>query len=83
MERPRELLKESFGLEIPQDVELRVHDSNSELRYIVLPQRPVGTEGWSEERLAPLVTRDAMIGVALPDVAEAGDVQSKGHLLAA
>ena len=83
VERPRELLKESFGLEIPQDVELRVHDSNSELRYIVLPQRPVGTEGWSEERLAPLVTRDAMIGVALPDVAEAGDVQSKGHLLAA
>ena len=80
VQRPRELLRESFGLEIPQSVELRVHDSNSELRYIVLPQRPVGTEGWSEERLASVVTRDAMIGVALPDVAEAGDSQSKQAL---
>ncbi|CAE7844836.1 unnamed protein product [Symbiodinium microadriaticum] len=77
VQRPRELLRESFGLEIPQNVELRVHDSNSELRYIVLPQRPVGTEGWSEERLASMVTRDAMIGVALPDVAEAGEQRWK------
>ena len=65
VDKPRELLK-SFGIEVPQDVELRVHDSNSELRYLVLPQRPTGTEGWSEEQLAALVTRDSMIGVALP-----------------
>ena len=67
--RPRELLKESFGLDVPEEVDLRVHDSNSELRYIVLPLRPAGTEGWAEDELASLVTRDAMIGVAMPEVA--------------
>jgi nitrile hydratase subunit alpha len=60
---PRGVLKE-LGAEPPEDVEVRVWDSTSELRYLVLPERPAGTEGWSEERLAEIVTRDAMIGVA-------------------
>jgi nitrile hydratase subunit alpha len=60
---PRGVLKE-FGLELDNDVEIRVWDSNAELRYMVLPERPLGTEGMSEEQLAALVTRDAMIGVA-------------------
>jgi nitrile hydratase subunit alpha len=62
---PRAVLRE-FGTEIPDDVRLRVHDSTADMRYLVLPQRPAGTEGWSEERLAELVSRDAMIGVSLP-----------------
>jgi len=61
---PRAVLKE-FGTIIPDDVVVRVHDSTAEMRYLVLPRRPAGTEGWSEEQLAALVTRDAMIGVAL------------------
>ena len=60
---PRAVLAE-FGTVLPEDVEIRVHDSTADLRYIVLPMRPAGTEGWPEERLAELVTRDAMIGVA-------------------
>ncbi len=60
---PRGLLRE-FGLELPEDVELRVWDSTAELRYLVLPERPPGTEGLSEEALAALVTRDAMVGTA-------------------
>ena len=52
-----------FGLHVPDDVEVR--DSNNELRYFVLPQRSAGTEGWSEERLASIVTRDSMIGTAV------------------
>jgi nitrile hydratase len=59
---PRGVLKE-FGTTVPQAVEVRVWDSTSELRYLVLPERPPGTEGWSEEQLAALVTRNAMIGV--------------------
>jgi nitrile hydratase subunit alpha len=65
---PRGVLRE-FGLELPQDVEVRVWDSTAELRYLVLPERPAGSEQLSEEALAALVTRDAMIGVtkvALP-----------------
>lgn len=61
---PRGVLKE-FGLEIPENVEVRVWDSSAEQRYLVIPQRPVGTEGMTEEQLAELVTRDSMIGVAL------------------
>src|SRR6476660_1128828 len=61
---PRAVLKE-LGLELSDDVEVRVWDSTAELRYLVLPERPAGTEGWTEEQLAALVTRDAMIGVAL------------------
>jgi nitrile hydratase len=60
---PRAVLRE-FGLEVDESVEVRVWDSNSDTRYMVLPQRPEGTEGWSEEQLAALVTRDAMVGVA-------------------
>ena len=60
---PRGVLRE-FGLELPEDVEVRVWDSTAELRYLVLPERPAGTEELSEEALAALVTRDAMIGVA-------------------
>jgi nitrile hydratase len=60
---PQEVLRE-FGTEIPDGVEIRVWDSSAEIRYLVLPERPPGTEGMSEEELAGLVTRDAMIGVA-------------------
>ena len=62
---PRCVLKE-FGVELPDSVEVRVHDSTADLRYIVLPMRPKGTEGWSEADLAPLLTRDCMIGTGLP-----------------
>ena len=60
---PRVVLAE-MGCPIPEDIEVRVWDSSAEVRYLVLPRRPAGTEGWSEEELAALVTRDAMIGVA-------------------
>jgi thiocyanate hydrolase subunit gamma len=62
---PRQVLGE-FGLYLPEDVEIRVEDSNSKHRFLVLAVRPEGTEGWSEEQLAEIVTRDCMIGVALP-----------------
>ena len=61
---PRRVLGE-FGLTLPADVTVRVHDSTADMRYIVLPARPGGTEGWSEDRLAELVTRDSMIGTGL------------------
>jgi nitrile hydratase len=64
---PRTVLRE-FGLELPDGVRVVVHDSTAELRYMVVPERPAGTEGWSEERLAQIVTRDCMIGVAVPKV---------------
>jgi nitrile hydratase len=60
---PRAVLRE-MGLELPADVEVRVWDSSAEMRYMVLPERPAGTEGWSEAQLVALVTRDALIGVA-------------------
>ncbi len=62
---PRAVLAE-FGLNIPEKTRIRVHDSTADMRYIVLPMRPAGTEGWSEDRLAALVNRDCMIGVAVP-----------------
>jgi nitrile hydratase len=65
---PRAVLAE-FGLQLPDHVAIRVHDSTADMRYLVLPMRPEGTEGWSEERLASLVTRDSMIGVAVPKAA--------------
>ncbi len=65
---PRAVLKE-FGLSIDERTAIRVHDSTADMRYIVLPMRPAGTDGWSEERLAALVGRDAMIGVAVPQAA--------------
>jgi nitrile hydratase subunit alpha len=55
-----------FGVRLPADVELRVWDSTAEIRYLVLPERPPGTEGWTEAQLATLVTRDSMIGTGLP-----------------
>lgn len=61
---PRAVLAE-FGLQLPDDIEIRVHDSNADLRYMVLPLRPPGTDGWDEERLAGLVRRDSLIGTAL------------------
>lgn len=64
---PRGVLAE-FGLVLPDEVEVRVHDSTADLRYLVLPLRPEGTEGWSEEQLAEIVTRDCMIGTAVPEV---------------
>jgi len=60
---PRQVLAE-FGTTLAPDVELRVVDSTADCRYLVLPMRPAGTNGWSEEKLAALITRDAMIGVA-------------------
>ena len=61
---PRAVLAE-FGTELPEGMQIRVHDSTADMRYLVLPKRPEGTDGLSEEALAELVTRDAMIGVAL------------------
>jgi nitrile hydratase subunit alpha len=69
---PRSVLRE-FGLELPASVEVRVWDSTAELRYLVLPERPAGTENMSEEQLAALVTRDAMIGVNKVMSTPAGD----------
>ena len=62
---PRSVLRD-FGVELSTDTEIRVWDSTSELRYMVLPMRPEGTEGWTEEQLADLVTCDSMIGTGLP-----------------
>lgn len=67
---PRGVLEE-FGLTLPPDKKIRVWDSTAELRYLVVPERPAGTEGWSEERLAGLVTRDSMIGTGLAREPEA------------
>ncbi|MEM1198356.1 MAG: nitrile hydratase subunit alpha [Pseudomonadota bacterium] len=61
---PRGVLSE-FGVSVADDKEVRVWDSTAEMRYLVLPQRPAGTDGWSEEQLAALVTRDSMIGTGL------------------
>ncbi len=61
---PRGVLKD-FGVALPANQEIRIWDSTAETRYIVVPQRPAGTEGWSEEKLAGLVTRDSMIGTGL------------------
>ncbi len=61
---PREVLKE-FGVTLPEDKEVRVWDSTAEVRYLVIPERPEGTDGWSEDQLAALVTRDSMIGTGL------------------
>ena len=64
---PRAVLAE-WGTQIPDDVEIRVVDSTADYRWMVLPMRPAGTEGWSAEKLASIVTRDALVGVALPRV---------------
>jgi nitrile hydratase len=67
---PRGVLAE-FGLTVPEDVEIRVWDSTAEIRYLVIPERPGGTDGWSEDDLAALVSRDCMIGAALAKSPEA------------
>src|SRR5438270_13810877 len=64
---PRMVLRE-FGLEIAENVQIRVHDSTADMRSLVLPMRPAATEGWDEARLAAIVSRDAMSGVAVPKV---------------
>src|ERR1700755_3249055 len=64
VKNPRGVLAD-FGLALPKDTEIRVWDSTAETRFLVLPMRPAGTEGWSEEKLADLVTRDCMIGTGL------------------
>jgi nitrile hydratase len=65
VKEPRRVLRE-MGLDLPESVSIRVWDTSAETRYMVLPLRPAGTDGWHEDQLARLVTREAMIGVALP-----------------
>jgi nitrile hydratase len=67
VKEPRKVLSE-FNLPIPEEVAIRVHDSTADMRYLVLPMRPAGTERWDEERLAAIVTRNSMIGVDVPKV---------------
>lgn len=62
---PRSVLRE-FGTVLPDHVAVRVHDSNADMRYVVIPMQPKGTEGWSEERLAKILTRDTLVGVTVP-----------------
>jgi len=62
---PRAVLEE-FGLSLEKSISIRVHDSTADMRYLVLPMRPAGTEGWPEEKLASIVSRDSMIGVSVP-----------------
>lgn len=64
VKEPRKVLSE-FGVDLPDSVQVRVHDSTADMRYLVLPRRPEGTEGWSEEQLAEIVNRDSMIGTAV------------------
>jgi nitrile hydratase alpha subunit len=68
---PRKVLSE-FGTELPDRMIVRVHDSSADLRYLVLPRRPAGTEHWSREELAAIVTRDCMVGVANPQIVNSG-----------
>ncbi len=62
---PRKVLRE-FGVDISDDVDIAVHDSNADLRYVIMPMRPAGSEGLSEDALAALITRDSVVGCALP-----------------
>ena len=64
---PRAVLKE-FGTELPDNVTVRVHDSNADMRYVVVPMRPKGTESWTEDQLAEIITRDTLVGVTVPRV---------------
>lgn len=64
---PREVLKE-FGTNVPDDMTVRVHDSLADLRYLVIPRRPEGTDNWTEDQLAAIITRDCMVGVANPAI---------------
>jgi nitrile hydratase len=71
VKEPRAVLGD-FGVTLPQSTEIRVWDSTAETRFLVVPMRPAGTEGWSEDKLAALVTRDSMIGTGLAKTPEAG-----------
>jgi nitrile hydratase len=64
---PRGVLRD-FGIELPDETEIRVWDSTAEMRYLVLPMRPLGTDSWTEEQLSSIVTRDSMIGTGLPQL---------------
>ena len=64
---PRAVLKE-FGTALPDNVTVRVHDSNADMRYLVVPMRPQGTDGWNEEQLAQILSRDMLVGVTVPRV---------------
>lgn len=64
---PRTVLRE-FGTVLPDNVTVRVHDSNADMRYLVVPMRPAGTEGWNEEQLAKILSRDMLVGVTIPQV---------------
>lgn len=66
VKEPRSVLAE-FGVTLPDNVQIDVWDSSAEIRYLVIPQRPAGTEGWTAEQLIPLINRDSMVGVALAD----------------
>ena len=68
---PRAVLRE-FGTEIPDDIQVSVHDSTADIRYIVLPAQPAGTEGMGEDMLAALITRDVMVGITLPEAPSSG-----------
>ncbi|WP_046320814.1 thiocyanate hydrolase subunit gamma [Mycobacterium sp. UM_Kg1] len=73
---PRQVLSE-FGLDLGEDVEVRVEDSNQKHRFMVMPMRPAGTEGWTEDQLAEIITRDCLIGVALPKPGVSSNVITK------
>jgi thiocyanate hydrolase gamma subunit len=73
---PRPVLAE-FGLELPDPVEIRVQDSNQKHRFMVMPMRPEGTDGWTEDQLAEIITRDSLIGVALPKPGVTANVTTK------
>ena len=75
---PRAVLAE-FGTRLPRGTSVRVHDSTADLRYIVLPERPAGTDGWSEAALSAIATRDSLIGVALPSAGPPGGVARRVH----
>ena len=64
---PRAVLKE-FGTELPDNVTVRVHDSNADMRYVVIPMRPHGTENWTEDQLSEILTRDTLVGATVPRV---------------
>lgn len=79
VKRPRQTLRDEFDVDIPDDIEIKVWDTSAEVRYMVLPQRPDGAEGMSEEELAELVTRDSMIGVERLGNKHVDELQENGH----
>ena len=76
MRDPRGTLADRFNLQLPESVEVRVRDSTSDVRWMVLPRRPAGTDGWSEEELARLVTIDSLVGTA-PALTPAAPAQAE------